>query len=151
MHVTSNAQLSLAVDAARQVIAKTFKRQISSKIAGVEHSNASSASQADEKGRYVSWRSAKNSFRKKTYLLTRKNTAIVHLSAQTVNKEDILRKMWRRIPVDLARRLVAVEYSKQSISSERRAVERKNVELVLLGKSSSVLLLVIYTCLRSKI
>ena len=62
MHVTINAQLSLAVDATRQVLAKTFKRQISSRIVNKERNNASSASQADEKERFVSWSSASNSF-----------------------------------------------------------------------------------------
>ena len=49
-----NVQRKPAVAAARLAIAKIFKRQISSKIARVEHSNASSASQADEKGKIAS-------------------------------------------------------------------------------------------------
>ena len=53
-HATSNAQCTPAVAAAKLVIAETFKKQISTETANVEHSNASSASQADEKGRYVS-------------------------------------------------------------------------------------------------
>ncbi len=72
MHVTINAQLSLAVDAARLVIAKISRRLISSEIANAEHSNASSASQDDERARYALWSSAIDSFRKKTYLLVRK-------------------------------------------------------------------------------
>ena len=53
-HATSNAQCTPAVAAARLAIAETFKKPISSKIARVEHSNASSASQADEKGKIAS-------------------------------------------------------------------------------------------------
>ena len=66
-HVMTNAQLSPAVDAARQVIAKISRRTISTETANVEHSNASSASQADEKGRYALWSSARNSLPKNTY------------------------------------------------------------------------------------
>ena len=65
-HVKINAYSILAVAVARQVIAKTFKRHISSGIVNEEHINASSASQADEKGRYVSWSSARNSFSERT-------------------------------------------------------------------------------------
>ena len=65
MHVTINAQLSLAVDAARLVIAKTFKRQISSRIVNEEHNNASSASQDDERARYALWTCARNSSEKR--------------------------------------------------------------------------------------
>ena len=67
MHVMINAQLPGAVAATRQVIVKTFKRTISTETANVENSNASNASQADEKGRYVSWSTARNSLHKGTY------------------------------------------------------------------------------------
>ena len=63
----TNAQHTFAVAVARQVIAKSFKRQISSRIVQEEHKNASSANQADERARYVSWSSARNSLHKSTY------------------------------------------------------------------------------------
>ena len=52
-HVMVVEQHTLAVDAAIPAIAKISRRQISSKIASAEHSNASSASQDDERARYA--------------------------------------------------------------------------------------------------
>ena len=61
----TNAQHTLAVDAARQALVKVFRRQISNKIANAARNNALSARKEDGRVRYASLNSARNSFAKK--------------------------------------------------------------------------------------
>ena len=126
----TNAQLSPAVAVARQVLAKTFKRQISSKTATAAHNNVSSASQEDEKGRYALWTSVRNSSEKRTYRTHIKTSPVVLTSVTIVQKRDTRPKTPRHIPVLPARRsLEAMVCFKVKTSSERRKAELRSAKV----------------------
>ena len=129
-HVMVVGQHTLAVDAAIPVIAKISRRQISSKIASAEHSNASSASQDDERARYALWTCARNSSEKRAYRTHTRTNRVALLSVTIVHKKDTQRRIQRHIPVVPARRsLEAMVCFKVKTSSEPRRAERKSAKV----------------------